>query len=189
MSVGAVSLGVHGQPGTRVRAGNTMGATQQRLLDAAARLLAERGTKITMVEIATAAGVAKATLYNHFRTKEELVAALVLAEIERIRELARRADSPTRALAVAAWEVSEHPVLRRLRASEPAALAELLATPARSRGWRAAADAVAQTLGSADVSSAGLQLVLRWLVSCVLLPCGQAQAESTAAVLRDALAT
>jgi len=58
-----------------------------RILAAATRLFLERGYARTSMEaIAGAAGVSKATLYAHFRGKEELFAAIVEARIARLAE-------------------------------------------------------------------------------------------------------
>src|SRR3954447_15000654 len=72
------------EKGTRTRAGNAMDRTRAALLAGAARAVAASGTKITMAQVATAAGVAKATLYNHFRTREAVLAALVLPQGDEI---------------------------------------------------------------------------------------------------------
>ena len=70
-----------------------MGRTRLGLLAGAARAFAEHGLRrSTMQSIAAAAGVAKATLYNHFRTKDEVTAALLAAELERLT--ARTAELP-----------------------------------------------------------------------------------------------
>jgi TetR/AcrR family transcriptional regulator, mexCD-oprJ operon repressor len=49
------------------------------ILDAAADLLAAGGEPPSLTEVATAAGVARATLYRHFPTRERLLEALVTA--------------------------------------------------------------------------------------------------------------
>jgi AcrR family transcriptional regulator len=68
--------------GTRSRAGNAMARTRAGLLDGARRAVGARGTRrTTMNDIAAQAGVAKATLYNHFRTKDDVWSALVEAEV------------------------------------------------------------------------------------------------------------
>lgn len=50
------------------------------LLQAARQLLLERGVEVTTGEVAAAAGVAKSTLYAHFKDKEELVEAVITHE-------------------------------------------------------------------------------------------------------------
>ena len=67
-----------GVVGTRTRAGNAMNRTRAALLDGARRAVEMSGTKITMAQVAASAGVAKATLYNHFRTRDAVLSALVL---------------------------------------------------------------------------------------------------------------
>jgi AcrR family transcriptional regulator len=52
------------------------------ILDAAADLLAEGGEPPTMSEVAEAAGVARATLYRYFPTREQLLQALIAAAID-----------------------------------------------------------------------------------------------------------
>jgi AcrR family transcriptional regulator len=60
------------------------------VLDAASRLLRERGLDVTMQEIADEAGVGVGTVCRRFRTKDELVAALVDERIERLLAILRR---------------------------------------------------------------------------------------------------
>ncbi len=52
------------------------------ILDAAADLLAEGGEPPTMSDVAEAAGVARATLYRYFPTRERLLQALTAAAID-----------------------------------------------------------------------------------------------------------
>src|SRR6476619_1697456 len=112
--------------GIHTRSGNGMSRTRSGLLSGAARAFAEHGLRrSTMQSIADAAGVAKATLYNHFRTKDEVAAALLAVELDRLEQLA--AGLPReRALAVLSDELGAHPVLRRLAVAEPETLAGLL---------------------------------------------------------------
>lgn len=149
-----------------------MGRTRAALLAAAADCLIASGSRrTTMADIAAAAGVAKGTVYNHFRTRGELYRALAEAELERILAAAAqagRAQGPAAGLTVAAEALREHPVLRRLRTHEPEALTALLlaaAVPAAAPGWERAGAVVAELAapGAGDVA-------LRWLLSWVLLP-------------------
>jgi AcrR family transcriptional regulator len=151
-----------------------MGRTRAGVLAAAASITAERGTRRTaMAEIAAAAGVAKGTLYNHFRTKDEVFAALIEAEIARLaaecEPLALRA-----ALAHAAASLGAHPVIRRLAEEEPAVLATLLAPAPTAHGWVTARAAVEQVLAAAEVDPSAADLVLRWLLSHAAVPDAQA---------------
>jgi AcrR family transcriptional regulator len=154
--------------GTRSRAGNAMARTRAGLLDGARRAVGDQGTRrTTMNDIAAEAGVAKATLYNHFRTKDDVWSALVEAEV---RAVAGECAELTLvdALAHAARRLSEHPALRRVADTEPVALAGLLARRPTAAGWRAAEEAVRDRLAADGL--AGDDLVLRWLGSHLATP-------------------
>src|SRR4051812_48921510 len=114
-------------PGLHTRSGNTMNRTRAGLLAGAARAFAEHGLRrSTMQSIAAAAGVAKATLYNHFRTKDEVAAALLVVEIDRLSALATSLPRD-QALAALSDELGAHPVLRRLAETEPETLTSMVA--------------------------------------------------------------
>ncbi len=49
---------------------------RSRVIDAAAAELAEHGVDVSIARIAARAGVAKGTVFNHFASKEDLVAAI-----------------------------------------------------------------------------------------------------------------
>ena len=54
----------------RSRGGNAMGRSRAAALDGARRVFAENGIrKASMADVAVRGGLAKATLYTHFRTK------------------------------------------------------------------------------------------------------------------------
>jgi AcrR family transcriptional regulator len=164
--------------GTRSRAGNAMARTRGGLLDGALRAVAKHGTRrTTMHDIAALAGVAKATLYNHFRTKDDVWSALVEAEVHGI--VLECAELPlVEALAHAAVRLGTHPALRHVAETEPSALAGLLVRQPHAAGWRAAEEAVRDRL-AAD-GRAGTDLVLRWLSSYLVTP-GQPDAARAAA--------
>jgi AcrR family transcriptional regulator len=153
--------------GTRSRAGNAMNRTRAALLAGARRAVEASGTKITMAQVAAAAGVAKATLYNHFRTREAVLSALLADEIEQLIDRAAGRALPE-ALETAATALSEHPALRALARREPATLTALGRVDATAAGWRQARDAVRAAVAEADRGGAGL--VLRWLASHVVSP-------------------
>ena len=162
-----------------------MGRTRLELLAGAARAFAEHGLRrSTMQSIAAAAGVAKATLYNHFRTKDEVVVALLAVELDRLTSLA--ADLPLdRALAALSDELGAHPVLRRLGVTEPEVLTGLLTVDADTWG-----ELTGRLAGALGVDPDAAELAARWLVGVVLQP-GRSttrhrHAERLAAVLAPA---
>src|SRR3954464_14860529 len=124
--------------GTRLRAGNAMGRTRAAVIDGAQRAVEKHGSrKATMADIASLAGVAKATLYNHFRTKRDVYAATVEAELQALgNECARIAsyEGLVAALVRAADRIGSPPSVLRVAAEEPAVLAAL-STPETGGGW------------------------------------------------------
>ncbi|MFN3512241.1 MAG: TetR/AcrR family transcriptional regulator [Phenylobacterium sp.] len=81
--------------------------TRERLLDAASRLIADKGPDAASVEdIAAAAGVSRGTFYNYFPTTDDLIHALntrsAQAILAPLGELARRIEDPALRLAAAA---------------------------------------------------------------------------------------
>jgi AcrR family transcriptional regulator len=138
-------------------------STRAGLLAGAARAFAEAGVRrSTMQSIAAAAGVSKATLYNHFRTKDEVARELLAVELGRLTRLAA-ALPPADALAALSDELGAHPVLRRLADTEPELLHALLGTAT----WPELVTALAEALGVDDDSA---DLAGHWLLGVVLQP-------------------
>jgi AcrR family transcriptional regulator len=74
---------------------------RRRLLAAAADEFAERGLEASIADIARRAGIGKGTVFRHFATKEDLIAAIVLDRVEVLIETGDhllRADDPGDAL-------------------------------------------------------------------------------------------
>jgi AcrR family transcriptional regulator len=142
-----------------------IGRTRAGLVDGAGRAFAEHGVRgATMQAVAAAAGVSKATLYNHFRTKDELAGALLAGELDRLTALA--AQLPTvAAIAALSDELAGHPVLRRLADDEPDLLGGLL-RPGDER-W---ADVVARLGAALGVDVDGAEILARWLAGVALHP-------------------
>jgi AcrR family transcriptional regulator len=143
--------------------------------------------KTTMVDVASKSGVAKATLYNHFRTKDDVLAALVeqqLSDLIGACVTTASADGLAVAFAHGASEIGSHPSLRKAAEDEQSLLAPL-ATPSDSRGWQAARAGVAAVLtaGGAPSGPVQVELVLRWYTSQVLWPLTREQALSAAEAL------
>ncbi len=172
------------QAGTRTRAGNAMTRTRGALLAGARRAVETVGTKITMAQVATAAGVAKATLYNHFRTREAVLDALLADEVDTL--IARAAGLPLRdALGRTAVAISDSALLRTLTRVEPGTVAALGRIDRTAPGWDRARAAVASALHAEG--RGGTDLVLRWLASFLLSPARPAAIAADLALLLDAL--
>ena len=185
--------------GVRSRAGNGMTRSRSSILEGAARCVARYGTrKTTMGDIAREGGVAKATLYNHFRTKDDVYAALVASEVDTLLGLLRDTRAPAgsaevvqEALAAVATWLSEHPVVRHLADTEPA-LAAALVTPSDAPAWRAVRKEALRCLSLAQAAGAlhpqhdadaAIDLLIRWAASHVLWPAKPAAAAAAAAQL------
>lgn len=163
--------------GTRVRAGNAMARTRSALLDGAARAVAADGTGITMAQVASLGGVAKATLYNHFRTREAVLGALALTEVESLA--GGVGGLPLRhALVEIAAAVATHPCLATLREREPGVLAAALGAAEPSDALVAARSALVGVLRSAglppEVLDLAADLLLRWFGSLAIAPAAPA---------------
>lgn len=165
---------------TRSRAGNAMARSRAAILAGAGRALLVSGTQISMTQVAAASGVAKATLYNHFRTRDDVLQALLLAEVEDlIVQLAplELAD----ALIQAAMAISEHPMLEALGAEDLGLLSSLARVDVRLTGWRRAAEAVDALLTRSG--RRGAPTVLRWLASFITAPADVADIRADVDVL------
>jgi AcrR family transcriptional regulator len=168
------------------------------ILAGASESILKFGTrKSTMGDIARIGGVAKATLYNHFRDKTELYAALVASEVDALIDrcasaYAASVDDPLPdAIAVAALAVAEHPVLRRLVETEPAVLGTLCrfgdsAAWARARGYAAGLAGLGQPSAAGDLG-------IRWVLSHAGWPASReqivAEAPAVAAAMRAVATT
>ena len=175
--------------GTRTRAGNAMSRTRAALLGGAAQAVEASGTKITMAQVAVAAGVAKATLYNHFRTREAVLGALVLAlgllvddAIIAVEMMAIKMEQGFDRMKAAAFAYSStaFPMLT-------GTLAALGRIDDEAETWRVARGAVADALAAAGRT--GTDTVLRWLASFLLTPAAPNRIAADVAVLLAGLPT
>lgn len=133
-----------------------------------------------MAQVAARAGVAKATLYNHYRAREDVLAELLLVEIdEQVSALAhlRLADALTEAAAA----ISEHPLLEALGAHDSTALSVLARVDVTAAGWGRVAQAIDRLLHSHG--RRGTPTVLRWLSSFVIAPADRSDIEADVEVL------
>jgi AcrR family transcriptional regulator len=66
--------------------------TAAAIIDSAATILAERGEAASMEEIASSAGIGRATLYRYFANREELLRAMAAASVQELAARIKAAD-------------------------------------------------------------------------------------------------
>jgi AcrR family transcriptional regulator len=126
--------------------------TRRAVLEAAARLVAERGSGVCLDLVAQAAGVSKGGLLHHFRSREALFAGLVEEWLSRFDAAVERHVEPddqqpgrlTRAYIRANFDIDATDLDEKLWRN-PAILSVLMTMPGvlrladeNDRGWRAA---------------------------------------------------
>lgn len=141
--------------------------TRIALIDGARLLLSEVGVReANMITIADRSRVARATLYNHFRDKEEILHALLDSEILRMGELAKSASHRTEALFLLSRDIYENSALRKVAELEPHLIARMV-TISESEKWSQVRSTLQSVLYCSRESG---ELVLRWLLSQFFSP-------------------
>lgn len=158
--------------------------TRSAIMEAAKALLTETGISATnMIEIADRAQVSRASLYNHFRDKDEVFVALVETELERISTLALVAQSRAEALYLISREISEHQGLQKALQTDGDIMAGAL-TASDHKIW---VEIYAQLSKIFATDVVGVGLILRWLMGQVTAPLSaehsKQQADRLAAIL------
>ncbi|MGV9938267.1 TetR/AcrR family transcriptional regulator [Streptomyces sp. NPDC003401] len=187
---------------------------RESLLDAAFAALARRPwAAVRMVDVASAAGVSRQTLYNEFGSKEGLVRALVRREADAYlagveRALRTPGDGRERLVAVAEWTVSAargNTVVRalltgcwstRLPSFDLAAVASSSAVPAQRRAdaalpspgdlVAAVRDRAAAVVGGGEAGPV-CEVAVRLALSCVTAPPGERAGGAVGEVVRGVL--
>lgn len=126
-----------------------------------------------MADIAARGGIAKATLYNSLRTKEDVLAELVRHDVAAAIEdaLSVRHD-PAKSLARLAWRVAAHPVLRGALAAEPTLAADLMRPCPGHPVWddlHNQLTVMLQQIG-VDADDAAVAVALSWLLATAVQP-------------------
>ena len=161
-------------------------ATQQRsraaILAGAKSVIVESGNyESNMIEIAARAQVSRATVYNHFADKEEMMLTLLESEIDRLAELARSASDPAEALRLVSVDISADPALRKMVTSDPLDIARFV-TVTDHPLWARAFDQVADIFGEKNSG-----LVIRWLIGQIGAPLTAEESAAQALQLASAL--
>jgi len=144
--------------------------TREAILQGAKLEIAEVGSyESNMVDISTKAQVSRATVYNHFADKEEMILALIESEIERLTQIASGASSPKDALFLLSREISSDPALAKMRTSDPVDIAKFV-TESSSPLWQLALESAMKIFGPTNGS-----LVLHWLISQIGSPLSEGE--------------
>jgi AcrR family transcriptional regulator len=153
--------------------------TESAILEGTKNLIALHGVShISMIDIADASEVSRATLYNHFRDKNAVLEALVESEIHKLVELAQRAGTPADSLETLSRIISADPALAAMREHDAALLITIM-----SHAENPLYLVLAQCLYEATKSEAGTGLAMRWLLGQVMQPISPKQSREQAELL------
>ena len=119
-----------------------------------------------IADIAVSAQVAKATIYNQFADKAEMMESLVESEVIRLTELALAASSRQEGLALLSNAISQDLALRKLVESDPSDIARLV-TITNHPTWVLVHQGIAKVFGA---DSAACGVILRWLIGQIASP-------------------
>jgi AcrR family transcriptional regulator len=157
--------------------------TRERILSAAIAQCEEVGLRrTTMEDVARRAGLARATLYRHFQSKDALVQAVIQAEAEKFFDVLDRAlddivrgdERLVEGFALGLDYVRRHALLNKLLRAEPETLLPYLVGDSRLIGL--ATEALASRIldeqagVKADDARAAAELVVRLGLSLALSP-------------------
>lgn len=162
--------------------------TYEKILDAGLALFVEFGLRrTTMEDVATKAGIGRATAYRRFADKDQLIQVVILRECQRelsrieadLRKIEGGLERVLESFVLAVTRAHRHPLLRRLMTSEPETILPMLT----QRLWQmmgffriylaSLLDTVKKDGEIRDQSSEMLaELMLRLVQSMVLSPDG-----------------
>ena len=155
--------------------------TESAILEGTKKLISKFGiSNVSMIEIADASEVSRATLYNHYRDKSAVLLALLTAEVERLVELAERAGTPADALETLSREVSADTALASMRTHDGQMLIAIM-----SHSENPLYLTLAQCIYGAIKSEAGTGVAMRWLLGQVMQPITAKQSREQAELLVD----
>jgi len=140
------------------------------ILSGAKIVIAEVGSyESNMVDISARAQVSRATVYNHFADKEEMMLSLLESEINRLAALAKKQPSPKDALFALSRDISTDPALRKMVETDPEDIAHFV-TKTDHPLWKLADQLSAKVFGEQNGD-----LVLHWLISQIGAPLSEPQ--------------
>ena len=152
---------------TYARQRDTSNKSRVAILAGAKLVIAKVGNyQSNIADIAVSAQVAKATIYNQFADKAEMMESLVESEVIRLTELALAASSRQEGLALLSNAISQDLALRKLVESDPSDIARLV-TITNHPTWVLVHQGIAKVFGT---DSAACGVILRWLIGQIASP-------------------
>lgn len=151
------------------------------ILAGAKKVITEVGSyESNMNDIAARAEVSRATVYNHFSDKEEMMLTLVESEIVRLFELARTAPTKRDALYALSMEISQDAALAMMVKTDPLDIAKFVTVGSHPL-WALAKQSLDSLFGESS------ELVLRWLIGQIASPLSHDESARQADMLTRAL--
>ena len=153
--------------------------TEAAILEGTKDLISRSGIAgLSMIEIADHSEVSRATLYNHYRDKDAVLAALVASEVARLAELATNAGTPADALESLSISISSDPAIAAMRIYDADALVSAMTNTASEHYIT-----IAQIIFGATKSQAGTGIAMRWLLGQAMQPITPEQSREQAVLL------
>jgi AcrR family transcriptional regulator len=163
-------------------------ATHQRsreaILGGAKQVVAEVGSyESNMLNIASRAEISRATIYNHFADREEMMIAVVESEINRLIDIALQANSKNEALFKLSREISTDQALAKMVETDHDDIVKLV-TISDHPLWITVHRGLADAFG-ANENNVGL--ILRWLLAQITSPLSESQSREQASKIASLL--
>jgi len=174
------------QPAVSLYARQTATSNKSRaaIFSGAKLIIAEVGNyQSNIADIALRSEVSKATIYNQFADKAEMMECLVESEVIRLTDLALAASSRQEALYALSTAISQDEALRKLTQSDPSDIAKLV-TISNHPTWVLAHQGIAKIFGA---DSAACGVILRWLIGQIASPITQEESLAQSKRLANSL--
>ena len=162
----------------------TSNKSRTAILSGAKLIIAEVGNyQSNIADIALRSEVSKATIYNQFADKAEMMECLVESEVIRLTDLALATTSRQEALYALSTAISQDEALRKLTQSDPSDIAKLV-TISNHPTWVLAHHGIAKIFGA---DSAACGVILRWLIGQIASPITQEESLAQSKRLANSL--
>jgi AcrR family transcriptional regulator len=162
----------------------TSNKSRAAIFNGAKLIIAEVGNyQSNIADIALRSEVSKATIYNQFADKAEMMECLVESEVIRLTQVALAATSRQEALYALSTAISQDEALRKLTQSDPSDIAKLV-TISNHPTWVLAHQGIAKIFGA---DSAACGVILRWLIGQIASPITQEESLAQSKRLANSL--